>query len=92
MTDAKFFVSFHTCKFLLGFTKPLSTALQGFDMDIVNGYVSVTTLTNELTEMQSNVENKFARIFRDANAIAAEMKKEIKVSWVVGRQLLRSKC
>ena len=61
-------------------------------MDIVNGYVSVTTLTNELTEMQSNEENKFGRIFRDANAMAAEMKKEIKVPRVVGRQLLRSKC
>ena len=51
MTDAKFFVSFHTCKFLLGFTKPLSTALQWSDMDVINGYTSVTALTNELVEI-----------------------------------------
>ena len=51
MTEAKFFISFHTWKFLLGFTKPLSTALQGSDMDVVNGYASVTTLTNELKEI-----------------------------------------
>ena len=78
MTDANFFVSFHTSKFLLGFTKPLSTALQGSDMDVV------TTLTNELTEIRSNEENKFARVSRDANAMAAEMGKEIKVPRVVG--------
>ena len=78
MTDANFFVSFHTSKSLLGFTKPLSTALQGSDMDVV------TTLTNELMEIRSNEENKFARIFRDANAMAAEMGKEIKVPRVVG--------
>ena len=47
MTDTKFFISFHTCKFLLSFTKPLSTALQGSDMDVVSGYPSATTLTNE---------------------------------------------
>ena len=51
MTDAKFFVSFHTCKLLLGFTKPLSTVLQGSDMDVINGYTSVTALTNELMEI-----------------------------------------
>ena len=56
ITDAKILVSFHSCKFLLGFTKPLSTALQGSDMDVVNGYASVTTLTNDLTEIQSNEE------------------------------------
>ena len=78
MTDANFFVSFHTSKSLLGFTKPLSTALQGSDMDVV------TTLTNELMEIRSNEENKFARIFRDANAMAAEMGKEIKVPRAVG--------
>ena len=48
LTNAKFFISFHTCKFFLGFTKPLSTPLQGSDVHIVNGYASVTTLTNEL--------------------------------------------
>ena len=90
MTDAKFFISFHTFKFHLGFTKPLSTALQGSDMDVVNGYASVTTLTNELQEIRSNEEKEFAGIFRDANATAAEMGKEIKVPRVVGRQLLRS--
>ena len=78
MTDANFFVSFHTSKSLLGFTKPLSTALQGSDMDVV------TTLTNELMEIRSNEKNKFARIFRDANAMAAEMGKEIKVPRAVG--------
>ena len=77
MTDAKFFISFHTCKFFSSFTKPLSTALQGSDMDVVNGYASVTTLTNELKEIRSNEENEFAKIFRDANAMAAEMRKEI---------------
>ena len=59
-------------------------------MDVVNGYVSATTLTNEVKEIRSNKENEFARIFRDANTMAAEMGKEIKVSRVVGRQLLRS--
>ena len=59
-------------------------------MDVVNGYASATTLTNEVKEIRSNKENEFARIFRDANAMAAEMGKEIKVSRVVGRQLLRS--
>ena len=77
MTDAKFFISFHTCKFFLGFTKPLSTELQESDMDVVNGYASVTTLANELKEIWSDKENEFARIFRDANARAAEMGKEI---------------
>ena len=72
MTNAKFFVSFHTCKFLLGFIKPLSTALQGSDMDVINGYASVTALTNELMEIRSNKENEFVRIFRDANAIDTE--------------------
>ena len=59
-------------------------------MDVVNGYASATTLTNEVKEIRSNKENEFARIFRDANAMAAEMGKEIKVSRVVGRQSLRS--
>ena len=31
----------------------------------------------------------FARTFRDANVMAAEIGKEIKISRVVGRQLLR---
>ena len=48
-------------------------------MDVLNGYTSATTLTNELKEIQCNKENKFARIFRDVNAMAAEMGKEIKV-------------
>ena len=59
-------------------------------MEVVNGYASVTTLTNELKEIQSNEENEFARIFRVANAMAVEMGKEIKVPRVVGRQLLPS--
>ena len=59
-------------------------------MDVVNGCASATTLTNEVKEIRSNKENEFARIFRDANAMAAEMGKEIKVPRVVGRQLLRS--
>ena len=90
MADAEFFISFHMCKFLLGFIKPLSTALQGSDMDVVNGCASVTTLMNDLTEMWSNKENEFARVFRDANAMAVEMGKEIKLPCAVGRQLLRS--
>ena len=68
----------------LGFTKPLSTALEGSDMDVLNGYTSATTLTNELKEIQCNKENKFARIFRDVNAMAAEMGKEIKVPRIWG--------
>ena len=59
-------------------------------MEVVNGYASVTTLTNELKEIQSNKENEFERIFRVANAMAVEMGKEIKVPRVVGRQLLPS--
>ena len=59
-------------------------------MEVVNRYASVTTLTNGLKEIQSNKENKFARIFRDTNAIAVEMGKEIKIPRVVGRQLLPS--
>ena len=86
MSNAKF----HTCKFLLGFTKPLLTALQWSDMDVVNGYTSVTTLKNELKEIWTKKENKFARSFRDANTMAAEMGKKIKVPRVVGRQLLHS--
>ena len=90
MTDAKFFVSFHPHKFLLGFTKLLSTAVQGSGKDVVNGYASSTTLTNELTEIRSNEENEFARIVRDANALDLEVGKEIKVPRVVDRQVLRS--
>ena len=90
MINVKFFVSFHVCKFLLRFTKPLSTVLQGSDMDAVYGCASVTTLTNELTEIQSYKENKFARIFRVANAMAAEVGMEIKAPRVVDRQLLCS--
>ena len=56
MTDGNIFVSFHSCKFLLGFTKPLSKALQGSDLDVVNGSASVTTLPNDLTEIRSNKE------------------------------------
>ena len=62
MTDAKFSIYFHTYKFLLSFTKPLSTALHGSDMEVVNGYASVTTLTNELMEIQPDKENEFAKI------------------------------
>ena len=59
-------------------------------MDVVSGYPSVTTLTNELMEIRFNEENEFARIFRDAKTMATEIGKEIKVPLVVGRQLLRS--
>ena len=31
-------------------------------MDVVNGYASVTTLTNELMEIQPDKENEFAKI------------------------------
>ena len=65
MTDAKFSIYFHTYKFLLSFTKPLSTALHGSDMDVVNGYASVTTLTNELnpTRQRERVcKNKIPRV------------------------------
>ena len=59
-------------------------------MDVINGYASVTALTNEFMEIRFNEENEFARIFRDANAMAGEVRKEIKVHPVVGRQLLLS--
>ena len=59
-------------------------------MDVINSYASVTALTNEMMEIRINEENEFARIFRDANAMAAEVRKEIKVHPVVGRQLLHS--
>ena len=90
MTDAKFFVSFHPHKFLLSFTKLLSTAVQGSGKDVVNGYASSTTLTNELTEIRSNEENEFARIVRDENVLDLEVGKEINVPRVVDRQVLRS--
>ena len=79
MTDSKFFISFHTCKFLLGFSKSLSTAVQGSDMDVVSSYTSITTLTKELNEILSSKENEVGRNFRDANAVAAKMGKETKV-------------
>ena len=48
------------------------------EMDVVNCYESIINLTNELTEIRSDKENRFTRIFRDANAMAVEIGKEIK--------------
>ena len=56
----------------LAFKKPLSTALQGPDMDFVNGYTSVNTLTDltkrmslqEFFEMQMQWLRKWERKLR----------------------------
>lgn len=90
LTDAKFFISFHVCKFVLGFTKPLSALLQGSNMDIVQAYDRVSRVTEMLTDIRDNAEKEFHEIFLDAGTMASKVGGNLHPPRTTARQTLRT--
>lgn len=63
LTSWPFIVTFRCAAYLFGFTKSLSTMLQGRSMDIVQAYEEITLILKELEDIRCHAEKEFGKLF-----------------------------
>ena len=60
ITDSTFLVALSVCAYTLGFTKPLSTMLQGTSMDVIDAYKNIKLVKGHLNTLRKNCDKVFS--------------------------------
>jgi len=69
ITDSEFIVAFYSALYLFGFTKGLSTKLQGSSLDIIEAYKMVNTVISLLIEIREQ-EDDFTNLYNKMTSMA----------------------
>ena len=72
ITDSAFIVAVSVCSYTLGFTKPLSTMLQGTSMDVIAAYKHIELVKGHLNMLHRDCEKVFAEeVWNNCKTLAA---------------------
>ena len=66
LTSWPFIVTFRCAVYFFGFTKSLSSLLQGSSTDIVQAYEEISLIVKEFEEIRINADKEFAQLFSSA--------------------------
>ena len=59
ITESTFLVALNVCSYTLGFTKQLSSMLQGTAMDVIEAYHQIKLVKTQLNSLQGNCDEVF---------------------------------
>ena len=85
-TKFQFIVTLLTVKTCMGYTKALSSSLQGRAQDVIRAYRSVDDVRTALEELRSRVSGDFSSWYKEACEIAAAVKVDPSLPRVCNRQ------
>ena len=89
ITSDSFLVAFQTNMYFFGYTKGLSTLLQGSALDILTAFDEVQTVKRELQDIRSNAEKEFSSVFQTITEMAHVIGKEPGIPRTCVRQTQR---
>ena len=91
ITDSAFIVAVSVCSYTLGFTKSLSTMLQGTSMDVIAGYKNIELVKDHLNMLCRDCEKVFAEeAWNNCKTLAAISGTELYRPRICGRQTQRT--
>ena len=91
ITDSAFIVAVSVCSYTLGFTKPLSTMLQGTSMDVIAAYKYIELVKDHLNMLRRDCEKVFAEeVWNNCKTLAAISGTELSRPRICGRQSQRT--
>ena len=91
ITDSAFIVAVSVCSYTLGFTKPLSTMLQGTSMDVIAAYKNIELVKDHLNVLCRDCDRIFAEdVWNNCQTLAAISGTELNRPRICGRQTQRT--
>ena len=94
ISKPNFIAAFKCSLFFFGFTKSLSSLLQGSSMDVVTAYESIEDVKKELSTIRTNADSEFSELFADMKkmaTLAGQQDDELmRIPRRCGRQTLRN--